>query len=203
MTDPAPPENADHAGRMARKKAAVDAAIAAAQEERGVFLVLTGPGKGKSTSAWGMVARALAHRLKVGVVQFIKSRADTGEVMFFREQQGVEWHVAGEGYTWETQDHDRDSQGARRGWTLACGLLADPAVHLVVFDEMTYLFTGGHLDTAEVLAAIAARPAHQHVVITGRGAPAALIEAADTVSSITDVKHAFRAGVKVQKGVDL
>ena len=192
-----------HAARMAKKKAVIDAAIAAADKEKGLLLVLTGNGKGKSSSAFGMVARALGHGMNVGVAQFIKSRSDTGEEAFLGKQAGVEWHVLGEGFTWDTQNLERDIATAKRGWEVARRMLADPAIHLVVLDELTYLLSYGWLETDAVLADLAARPPMQHVVITGRAASAALIEAADTVSEIADVKHAYRAGVKAQAGVDL
>ena len=192
-----------HKTRMARKKALIDANIARASDERGLLIVLTGNGKGKSSSAFGMVARALGHGMKVGVAQFIKSRTDTGEEAFFSRQPGVEWHVLGDGFTWDTQDREGDIATARRGWEVAQRMLADPSFDLVVLDELTYLLSYGYLDQDAVLDAIAARPPMQHVVVTGRGASSALIELADTVSEIVDEKHAYRAGVKAQKGVDL
>ncbi len=192
-----------HAARMARKKAVIDAAIAKADQERGVLLVLTGNGKGKSSSAFGMVARALGHGMNVGVAQFIKSRTDTGEEAFFSKQPGVAWHVLGEGFTWDTQNLERDIATAKRGWEVAQKLLADPDIQLVVLDELTYLLSYGWLDMASVIKDIAARPSMQHVVVTGRAAPQALLDAADTVSEIADVKHAWRAGIKAQAGVDL
>ena len=191
-----------HRARMARRKARVDAAIAAADQDRGLLLVLTGAGKGKSSSAFGMVARALGHGLAVQVVQFIKGRSDTGEEAFFRRQPGVAWQVCGEGFTWETQDRARDIAAAEAGWAHAARALADPAVDLLVLDELTYLFNYGYLDLDRALEAIAARPRMQHVIVTGRAAPRALIEAADTVSDIGDLKHAFRAGVRAQPGID-
>lgn len=192
-----------HQARMARKKELIDANIARAGDERGLLIVLTGNGKGKSTSAFGMVARALGHGMKVGVAQFIKSRTDTGEEAFFRRQPGVEWHVLGDGFTWDTQDREQDIATARRGWEVAQRMLADPSFGLVVLDELTYLLSYGYLEQDAVLDAIAARPSMQHVVVTGRGAPQALVDLADTVSEIADRKHAYRAGVKAQKGVDL
>jgi cob(I)alamin adenosyltransferase len=192
-----------HAARMAKKKVVIDAHIARANQEKGLLLVLTGNGKGKSTSAFGMVARALGHGMKVGVAQFIKGRSDTGEEAFLGKQAGVEWHVLGEGFTWDTQNLERDIATAQRGWTVARRLLADPAIQLVVLDELTYLLSYGWLDTASVLADIAARPVMQHVVVTGRAATPALMEAADTVSEIAEVKHAYHAGIKAQAGVDL
>ncbi|MDO9636598.1 MAG: cob(I)yrinic acid a,c-diamide adenosyltransferase [Thiobacillus sp.] len=192
---------ARHAARMARKKAVVDAAIAAASDERGLLLVITGNGKGKSTSAFGMVARALGHGMKVGVVQFIKSRTDTGEEAFLGTH--AEWHVTGDGFTWDTQNCEQDIATAERGWAIAARMLADPSYQLVVLDELTYLLSYGYLDADRVLDALAHRPAMQHVVVTGRAATDALIELADTVSVIADEKHAFRAGVKAQPGIDL
>ena len=192
-----------HRDRMQRKKAVVDAAIARATESRGLVLVLTGNGKGKSSSAFGMIARALGHGMKVGVAQFIKGRSDTGEEAYFRRDPNVTWHVLGEGCTWDTQNLARATETAQRGWAVARELLRDPALGLVVLDELTYPLKYGWLDIATVLADLKARPPMQHVVITGRAAPEALIEAADTVAEIHDVKHAFRTGVRAQKGVDL
>lgn len=191
-----------HHDRMVRKKAVIDGKIAAAQAERGVLLVNTGTGKGKSAAAFGLVARALGHGMKVAVIQFVKSRSDTGEEGFFRRCPEVAWHVMGEGFTWETQDRARDAAAAQAAWELARGYLADPAIDLVVLDEMTYAFKYGWLDLAGALAALAARPALQHVIVTGRAAPAALIEAADTVTDMGLVKHAFRSGVQAMPGVE-
>jgi len=192
-----------HATRMAKKKAVIDANIAKADQEKGLLLVLTGNGKGKSSSAFGMVARALGHGMKVGVAQFIKGRSDTGEEAFFSKQPGVEWHVLGEGFTWDTQNLERDMATAKQGWAIAQKMLADPGIGLVVLDELTYLLKYGWLDVASVINDLVARPPMQHVVVTGRAAPQALCDAADTVSEIADVKHAYRAGVKAQAGVDL
>jgi cob(I)alamin adenosyltransferase len=188
---------------MERKKAVIDAHIAQANREKGLLLVLTGNGKGKSSSAFGMVARALGHGMKVGVAQFIKGRSDTGEEAFFRRQPDVTWLVLGEGFTWDTQDLERDAAKAREAWEAAGGFLADPAMGLVILDELTYCLSYGYLDTAQVLNDIAARPPMQHVVVTGRAAPRALIDAADTVTELMDVKHAYRAGIKAQAGIDL
>lgn len=188
---------------MARKKAVIDAAIDRADQEKGLLLVLTGNGKGKSSSAFGMAARAIGHGMKVGVAQFIKGRTDTGEEAFFRRCPEIEWHVLGEGFTWDTQDRARDIQQARAGWEIARGLLANPEIQLVILDELTYTLNYGYLDSAHILADIAARPPMQHVVVTGRAASDALIAAADTVTEMTDVKHAWRAGIKAQPGIDL
>lgn len=192
-----------HNERMARKKAVIDEKIQAADIDRGVLLVLTGNGKGKSSSAFGMLARALGHGMRAGVAQFVKGRSDTGEEAFFRRQPGVQWHVLGEGFTWETQNLAQDIATAQRGWAVVRGMLQDESLGLVILDELTYPLKYGWLELENVLADLAARPPMQHVVITGRGAPDGLIEMADTVSELRDVKHAFRAGVKAQPGVDL
>ncbi len=195
--------DARHKARMQRKKAVVDAKIAEAQDEYGLLLVHTGNGKGKSSSAFGMVARALGHGIKVGVVQFIKGAASTGEENFFRRFPGeVRYHVMGEGFTWETQDRQRDIARACEAWAEAVELLADPGIGLVVLDELNIALKYGYLDLDGVLHDIQSRPLRQHVVVTGRGAPLELIEAADTVTEMTLVKHAFKAGVKAQKGVE-
>ena len=191
-----------HEERMQKKKSVIDDKIAAAQEERGVLLVNTGNGKGKSSAAFGVVARALGHGLKVAVIQFVKGRSDTGEEAFFRQQSGVTWHVGGEGFTWETQDKERDARAAQAAWQTACAYLADPGIGLVVLDEMTYAFKYGWLALDEVLAKLQTRPLMQHVIITGRAAPDALRAAADTVSEIGNEKHAFAAGVKAMPGLD-
>ena len=192
-----------HHKRMAHKKAVVDSAIAKAGQDRGLLLVLTGNGKGKSSSAFGMVARTLGYGLKVGVAQFLKNRRDTGEENFLGKQPNVQWHVLGDGFTWDTQNRDADIATAQRGWAVARGLLSDASLHLVVLDELTYLLKYGYLDEQQVCADLAARPAMQHVVITGRAAPQCLLDMADTVSEIQDIKHAFRAGVRAQPGIDL
>ncbi len=188
--------------RMQRRKRVVDEAVARADRQQGLLLVLTGSGKGKSTSAFGMAARALGHCMQVGVAQFIKGRSDTGEEAFFRRQPGVSWHVLGEGFTWETQDPRRDREVAQRGWEVAREMLNDPSLDLIVLDELTYPLNYGWLQLDRVLDDLQNRPLMQHVVITGRGAPQELCEAADTVTEMTDVKHAFRAGVGAQPGID-
>jgi len=192
-----------HKARMQRKKALIDEKIAEAQDEYGLLLVHTGNGKGKSSSAFGMVARALGHGIKVGVVQFIKGAASTGEEAFFRRfPDEVRYHVMGEGFTWETQDRQRDIAKAREAWAVAAELLADPEIGLVVLDELNIALKYGYLELAPLLADIESRPLLQHVVVTGRGAPPGLVEAADTVTEMALVKHAFKAGVKAQKGVE-
>ena len=200
-----PDKAARHNQRMARKKVVVDEAIAAAQQERGVLVVNTGTGKGKSSAAFGVVARALGHGMKVAVIQFVKGRSDTGEEAFFKQAANPErlhWHVTGEGFTWEIQNLERDVATAQAAWALATRYLDDPEIGLVVLDEMTYAFKYQWLELAQVLEALAARPPLQHVIITGRGAPEALVAAADTVTDMTMVKHAFKAGVKAMPGLE-
>lgn len=189
--------------RMQRKKEVIDAAIARADRVQGLLVIHTGNGKGKSSAAFGMIARALGHGLRVGVAQFIKGRSDTGEEAFFRNQPQVSWHVLGEGYTWDTQNLERDMATAQHGWTIAQAMLRDPAIDLVVLDELTYPLKLGWLDLTMVLNDLRNRPSMQHVIITGRGAPDALCELADTVTDMVDIKHAFRAGIQAQKGIDL
>ncbi len=191
-----------HEERMQKKKAVIDGKIAGAQEERGVLVVNTGNGKGKSSAAFGVVARALGHGLKVGVVQFVKGRSDTGEEAFFRQQPNVAWHVGGEGFTWETQDKERDAKAAQQAWAIGCEHLTNPAIGLVVLDEMTYAFKYGWLELDAVITKLLARPTLQHVIITGRAAPQALRDAADTVSDIGMEKHAFQSGIKAMPGLE-
>ena len=150
-----------------------------------------------------MVARALGHGMKVGVCQFIKSRTDTGEEAFFGAHPQCEWHVLGDGFTWDTQDRSQDIATAERGWAVAERMLADPSYQLVVLDELTYLLSYHYLDSDKVLDALAHRPDMQHVVATGRGAIEPLLDLADTVTEMMDVKHAYRAGIKAQAGIDL
>ncbi|OQX02089.1 MAG: cob(I)yrinic acid a,c-diamide adenosyltransferase [Thiothrix lacustris] len=201
MTDTA--KNTRHAARMARKKAIIDASIARADQKKGLLLVLTGNGKGKSSSAFGMVGRSLGHGMKVGVCQFLKSRTDTGEEAFFSRDPNVAWHVLGDGFTWETQNREQDIATSLRGWAVAQQMLADASYDLVVLDELTYLLNYGYLDADQVLDTLAARPLMQHVVVTGRAASEALRDLADTVSEIADVKHAYRDGITAQQGIDL
>ena len=187
---------------MARKKQVIDARIAAAQGARGVVVLHTGNGKGKSSAAFGVLARALGHGQRAAVVQFVKARSDTGEEGFFRVHPQVRWHVMGEGFTWETQDKARDAVAAQAAWAQARAYLADPVIDLLILDEITYAFKYGWLDLDAVIAALKDRPPMQHVILTGRAAPPALVAAADTVSEIAAVKHAFQAGVPAMPGVE-
>lgn len=193
-----------HAERMAAKQKIMRERIARADKEQGILLVLTGPGKGKSSSGFGMLARALGHGMKVGVVQFIKGAFSTGEEAFFRGLPNVEYHVMGEGYTWDTQDRERDVRAAEAAWEVARRMLADGSFDLVLLDELNIALRHGYLELDRVLDDLQARPPMQHVVVTGRHAPEALIELADTVTEMKVVKHAFKdQGVKAQKGIEL
>ncbi len=195
--------NERHNARMARKKEVVDKKIEAAKRNAGVLVITCGNGKGKSSSAFGMAARALGHGMKVGVVQFIKGAIATGEENFFRRfPDEISFHVMGEGYTWETQNRERDVANAEKAWQRAQVLLSDPAIGLVVLDELNIALKYKYLDVQQVIADLQARPEMQHVVVTGRGAPPELIEVADTVTEMQPVKHAFANGIAAQQGVE-
>ncbi|CAI8814101.1 cob(I)yrinic acid a,c-diamide adenosyltransferase [Pseudomonas sp. IT-P176] len=203
MTD-SPDRDERHLARMQRKKAVIDERIANSPNECGLLLVLTGNGKGKSSSAFGMLARAMGHGMQCGVVQFIKGRNSTGEELFFRRfPEQVRFHVMGEGFTWETQDRQRDIAAAEAAWQVSRELLRDPAIGLVVLDELNIALKHGYLDLDQVLSDLQARPPMQHVVVTGRAAKEQMIELADTVTEMGMIKHAFQAGIKAQKGVEL
>lgn len=195
--------NQRHAARMKRKKALIDAKIAQAQIRRGVMIVNCGNGKGKSSSGLGMVMRALGHDKKVGIVQFIKGAMSTGEEKFLRRfPEQVSFHAMGEGYTWNTQDRERDIARAQLAWQQARVFLQDPEIALVLLDEINIALKYHYLDVATVLADLRQRPAMQHVILTGRGALPEVIEAADTVSEIMEVKHAFKQGVTAQECIE-
>lgn len=207
MTDMTPEQtaalNERHRARMERKKAVIDAKIASADKEIGIIIVNTGNGKGKSSSAFGMVARALGHGMKVGVVQFIKGALATGEENFLRRfPDEVSFHAMGEGYTWETQNRERDIEKATEAWAMARQFLSDPAIGMVVLDELNIALKYRYLDVDTVIADLLDRPVMQHVVITGRGAPSELVEVADTVTEMNVVKHAFKAGIAAQAGTE-
>ncbi len=188
---------------MQKQKANVDASIERADVERGVAVLLTGNGKGKSSSAFGMVMRALGYGHKVGVVQFIKGQQLSGEEIYIRDHcPQVDFYQMGTGFTWNTQDRTGDIEAAEATWAKVKPMLADPAYNLVVLDELTYMLGYKYLDEAEVLAALKNRPVEQSVVVTGRGGGAALQEIMDTVSEVKDIKHAFTAGIKARQGVD-
>ncbi len=195
--------NERHRARMERKKALIDQKIAAAQKDIGIIIVNTGNGKGKSSSGFGMVVRAMGHGMKVAVIQFIKGAMSTGEEKFLRRfPEEVSFHAMGEGYTWETQDRERDILKAQQAWELARRFLADPSYGLVVFDELNIALKYRYLDVEIVVADLLARPEMQHVVITGRGAPQEIIDIADTVTEMAMVKHAFTAGIAAQAGTE-
>jgi len=193
----------EHAEKMARIKDARDRMMATKSGEKGLVIVHTGKGKGKSSSAFGMVMRCLGHDMRVGIVQFIKGAWTTGEAKFLqRFPELVTIRTMGEGFTWETQDRTRDIAAAGRAWAVAAEMLADPSYRLIVLDEINVALRYEHLAVEPVLGALAARPALQHVVLTGRNAPQALIDAADLVTEMTLIKHPFRAGIKAQAGVE-
>ncbi len=197
------PSDNSHRQRMQRKKEVVDAGIARASEDRGVIVLHTGNGKGKSSAAFGMVARALGHELKVAVIQFSKASNSTGEELFFRRQPGLAYHVMGEGFTWETQDRERDCRAAAAAWQQAGIYLTDPAYDLVLLDELNIVLKHKYLSLEAVMETLQQRPAMQHVIITGRAARPELIALADTVTDMHEVKHAYKAGVRAQKGIEL
>jgi cob(I)alamin adenosyltransferase len=191
-----------HKKAMQRKKEHIDGRIAAATIDKGLLVVLTGNGKGKSTSAFGMLARSVGHGLRCGVIQFIKGQWECGEQMLFADNPLVEFHVMNTGFTWETQDRDSDIAAAEKTWAHGATMMTNPDFDVVILDELTYMLTYGYLDKEMVLSALENRPQGQHVVITGRSAAKELIELADTVTELGENKHAFYDGVKVQKGID-
>ena len=201
MTDQ---QHKTHKNKMKKLKENIDASIAAATIERGVGILLTGNGKGKSSSAFGMVMRALGYKYKVGIVQFIKGQQLSGEEIFVRDRcPTVSFHQMKTGFTWETQDRSTDIVAAKKSWAIAEEMLQDDRYHLVVLDELTYMLSFKYLSEDRVLEALNNRPVDQSVVVTGRGGGKALTEWADTVSEIKEVKHAYNEGIKARKGVDL
>ncbi|MDA9581234.1 cob(I)yrinic acid a,c-diamide adenosyltransferase [Luminiphilus sp.] len=196
-------KEARHNRAMEKQKAAVDAGVAAATTDRGVAVLLTGDGKGKTSSAFGMVLRALGYNQNVGVIQFIKGVQLSGEEHYLRDHcPDVEFYQMGTGFTWDTQDRSGDIAAAERTWEQAANMLANPQLDLVILDELTYMLAFKYLSEDTVLKAIEARPEHQSVVVTGRGGGSALRSVMDTVSEIKDVEHAYRAGIQARKGVD-
>ncbi|WP_447333520.1 cob(I)yrinic acid a,c-diamide adenosyltransferase [Klebsiella quasipneumoniae] len=187
--------------RQQRLKDKVDARVAAAQDERGIVMVFTGNGKGKTTAAFGTATRAVGHGKKVGVIQFIKGTWPNGERNLL-EPHGVEFQVMATGFTWNTQDRDSDTAACLAVWEHARRMLADDQLDLVLLDELTYMVAYDYLPLEAVLSALRERPAHQSVIITGRGCHRDIIEVADTVSELRPVKHAFDAGIKAQMGID-
>lgn len=191
-----------HLKKMKAVKEKQDQKIAAANIERGVSILLAGPGKGKSSSAFGMLARSLGHGHKVAVVQFLKGKMSTGEERFFSTQENVDWFTMGDGFTWETQNRQKDVDSAEKAWEKAAELLADGRYNLVILDEITYMFKYQYLDIQPTLDALNNRPMHMNVVLTGRGPKQELIDAVDTYSMILEEKHAFKGGVKAQAGIE-
>ncbi|MGI1998715.1 cob(I)yrinic acid a,c-diamide adenosyltransferase [Shewanella frigidimarina] len=190
-----------HKARQQKVKVGVDAKIAAAQDEKGILLVLTGNGKGKSTSGFGSITRAVGHGHKAAVVQFIKGTWACGERNLL-EGAGVPFHVMGTGFTWETQDKEKDTQAAMEAWLEAEKLLKDESINMVLLDELTYMVSYHYIELERVLAALRNRPPMQHVIITGRACHRDIIELADTVSEVQPIKHAFNEGIKAQLGFD-
>ena len=201
MTESA--DDARHKAKMENRKAVQDAEVASKTIEKGLLIVHTGKGKGKSTAAWGLMLRALGRGFRVGVVQFGKGAWETGErkaIEKFGDQ--VSWHTLGEGFTWETQDRARDVAAAERAWAKARDLMADPSIRLLILDELNIALRYDHLEIAEVVAGLASRRPDLHVVVTGRNAKPELIDAADLVTEMNLVKHHFAAGVKAQEGIE-
>ncbi|QIR22345.1 cob(I)yrinic acid a,c-diamide adenosyltransferase [Enterobacter sp. SES19] len=190
-----------HRQRQQKRKEQVDIRVAAATEKKGILIVFTGNGKGKSTAAFGTATRAVGHGKTVGVAQFIKGQWDNGEYNTLHPL-GVEFHIMGTGFTWETQNRETDIQAAAAVWQESKRMLADPSYDLVVLDELTYMLAYHYLDTQEVIAAVENRPAQQTVIVTGRGCHSQLLALADTVSEMRPVKHAFDSGIQAQEGID-
>ncbi|MHC0052756.1 cob(I)yrinic acid a,c-diamide adenosyltransferase [Actibacterium sp. D379-3] len=205
MTDTPPSDEARHAVKMAKKKAARDRMMEKKDGEKGVIIVHTGPGKGKSSSGFGMILRCIAHEMPCAVVQFIKGAWDTGERRLIegRFSDLCQFHAMGEGFTWETQDKARDIAMARKGWEKAKDLIRDPGIRMVLLDEINIALRYDYLDIAEVVAFLETeKPPMTHVVLTGRNAKEELIGIADLVTEMTLVKHPFRSGIKAQPGVE-
>jgi cob(I)alamin adenosyltransferase len=203
MTDEQTKKDSSHKTKMQKLKENVDSSIAAADTERGVFILLTGNGKGKSSSAFGMVMRALGYGYKVGVVQFIKGAQLSGEELYVRDHcPQVTFQQMGTGFTWDTQDRSADIAAAEKSWAVAEKMLSDKSYHLVVLDELTYMLSFKYLDQEMIFKALKNRPQNQSVVVTGRGGGSVLADMADTVSEIKEVKHAYNSGVMARKGVD-
>ena len=203
MTDTDAALNAAHREKMARRKAARDRVLATKTEERGLIIVHTGTGKGKTTAAFGMVLRCIGHGMRVGIVQFVKGAWGTGERdVLAKFPELVTCRAMGEGFTWDTQDRARDIAAARAAWELAKEMIADPSYNLILLDELNIVLRYDYLPLDEVLGVLKAKPRDLHIVVTGRNAKPELIELADLVTEMTLVKHPFRAGVKAQRGIE-
>ena len=188
--------------RMQLKKEYIDSRIEAANIEKGVIVLMTGNGKGKSSSAIGMISRALGYGMKIGIAKFLKGEQETGEDLFFKEQKNVQTVFMETGFTWESQDKDLDKIKALEAWKLTEEFLSDPTIDLVILDELTYMINYKYLDEEEIIKRLKSRPKKQHVVITGRAACKGLVDIADTVSEVKEIKHAFRSNIKAQRGID-
>ncbi len=193
----------DYQRRMQRKKTHIDARIEQANIDKGIIVLLTGNGKGKSSSALGMICRALGYDMKIAIAKFLKGEQDTGEDAFLAQQANITTVCMKTGFTWNTQDKAYDTKMAIETWLETQKYLNDESIDLVVLDELTYMLNYHYLDEREILTVLSNRPKHQHVVITGRSATQSLIEISDTVSEVKDIKHAFRANIKAQQGIDL
>ncbi len=188
--------------RMQLKKEYIDSRIEAANIEKGVIVLMTGNGKGKSSSAIGMISRALGYGMKIGIAKFLKGEQETGEDLFFKEQKNVQTVFMETGFTWESQNKDLDKIKALEAWKLTEEFLSDPTIDLVILDELTYMINYKYLDEEEIIKRLKSRPKKQHVVITGRAACKGLVDIADTVSEVKEIKHAFRSNIKAQRGID-
>lgn len=203
MTDKQAKDDQRHKKKMEKQKENIDATIASAVKEQGVVILLTGDGKGKTSSAFGMVLRALGYGFRVGVVQFIKGEQLSGEELYLKNQlPEVDFYQMGTGFTWDTQDRSGDIAAAEKTWAVVEPMLKDESYHLVILDEITYMLSFKYLDEDRIINAIKARPKNQSVVLTGRGGGSAIRGIADTVSEVKDIKHAYHSGIKARKGVD-
>ncbi|MDB2382504.1 cob(I)yrinic acid a,c-diamide adenosyltransferase [Porticoccaceae bacterium] len=203
MTDKQAKDDQRHKKKMEKQKENIDATIASAVKEQGVVILLTGDGKGKTSSAFGMVLRALGYGFRVGVVQFIKGEQLSGEELYLKNQlPEVDFYQMGTGFTWDTQDRSGDIAAAEKTWAVVEPMLKDERYHLVILDEITYMLSFKYLDEDRIINAIKARPKNQSVVLTGRGGGSAIRGIADTVSEVKDIKHAYHSGIKARKGVD-
>ena len=203
MTDKNSEKEERHKKKMQKQKQSIDATIASAVKEQGVVVLLTGDGKGKTSSAFGMVLRALGYGYRVGVVQFIKGEQLSGEELYLKNQlPEVDFYQMGTGFTWDTQDRSGDIAAAEKTWAVVEPMLKDERYHLVILDEITYMLSFKYLDEDRIINAIKARPKNQSVVLTGRGGGSAIRDIADTVSEVKDIKHAYHYGIKARKGVD-
>ena len=202
MTDKQAKDDQRHKKKMEKQKENIDATIASAVKEQGVVILLTGDGKGKTSSAFGMVLRALGYGFRVGVVQFIKGEQLSGEELYLKNQLPEDFYQMGTGFTWDTQDRSGDIAAAEKTWAVVEPMLKDERYHLVILDEITYMLSFKYLDEDRIINAIKARPKNQSVVLTGRGGGSAIRGIADTVSEVKDIKHAYHSGIKARKGVD-